>query len=55
MLMDEGQDSERELALLAPGQYFGEMSALGGYPRSATAVAAEDGTRRRRRRVGEGL
>ncbi len=40
-------DKERSTTLtsLQPGQFFGEMSALGGYPRSATVVAAADGTR----------
>lgn len=33
---------ERELALLDPGQYFGEMSLLTGAPRSASVWAAED-------------
>ncbi|ODU01312.1 MAG: hypothetical protein ABS79_01900 [Planctomycetes bacterium SCN 63-9] len=32
------------LATLEPGDLFGEMSCMNHYPRSATALAAEDGT-----------
>ena len=33
---------DRELAVIGPGAFFGEMSFLLGLPRSATAVARED-------------
>jgi len=33
---------DRELAVIGPGAFFGEMSFLLGQPRSATAVARED-------------
>ena len=45
IVANAGQPGETVLTVMAPGQYFGELSALGGYARSATAVAAEDGTR----------
>jgi glyoxylase-like metal-dependent hydrolase (beta-lactamase superfamily II) len=34
----------REIALLRPGEFFGEMAVLDHQPRSATAVAVEPGT-----------
>jgi CRP-like cAMP-binding protein len=38
-----GQDgSQRELARLGPGQYFGEMSLLTGKPRSSSVIALTD-------------
>src|SRR5438552_1987023 len=37
-----GHDDQLTLALLQPGQYFGEMALLDGEPRSATAEALED-------------
>ena len=40
-----GKDTERELTVLEPGKLFGEMAVLEAWPRSATVVAAEDGTR----------
>lgn len=36
---------ERELRMLAPGEYFGEMSLLIAQPRTATALAAGEGAR----------
>jgi putative ABC transport system ATP-binding protein len=35
-------DAEERLALLGPGQYFGELGAMLGFPRSATARATSD-------------
>jgi len=34
--------SERTLAMLGPGEFFGEMAVLSGRPRTATATAATD-------------
>lgn len=52
-MIDEGEidiiriladGGEERLARLSPGQYFGELGALLGYPRSASARAATDVT-----------
>jgi CRP-like cAMP-binding protein len=37
-------DDERQLTLLGPGTFFGEMGMIDGEVRSATAVVEEDGT-----------
>jgi cAMP-binding proteins - catabolite gene activator and regulatory subunit of cAMP-dependent protein kinases len=37
-------DQEKRLTTLRSGQFFGEMGVVDIYPRSATVVAAEDGT-----------
>ncbi len=39
-----GTDDETQLTTLKAGQFLGEMGMIESYPRSATAVAAEDGT-----------
>ena len=42
---DYGTDREKLIAELGADQGFGEMGLIECYPRSATAVALEDGTR----------
>lgn len=41
----EEDGTETHLALLEPGEFFGEMAVVDGHPRSATATAACPGTR----------
>ena len=41
---DYETENENELTVLKPGQFLGEMGVIEAYPRSATAVALEDGT-----------
>ena len=40
-----GSKNEKELTILKEGQILGEMGLIEAYPRSATAVALEDGTK----------
>lgn len=40
-----GTENEKQLTTLHEGEYLGEMGVIEAYPRSATAVALEDGTR----------
>jgi potassium-dependent mechanosensitive channel len=40
-ISSEGLDGEKELAVLHAGTFFGEMAALGGHVRSATATALD--------------
>ena len=40
-----GTENEKQLTTLHEGEYLGEMAIIEAYPRSATAVAREDGTK----------
>ncbi len=40
-----GTENEKQLTVLREGEYLGEMGVFEVYPRSATAVVLEDGTR----------
>ena len=42
--IDYGKESEKQLTTLQAGDYLGEMGLIEAYPRSATAVALENGT-----------
>ena len=42
-----GTEYEKQIAVLGEGQLLGEMGIIEAYPRSATAVAVEDGTKMR--------
>ena len=44
IITNYGEDGEKTLTELGEGASFGEMGMLEAYPRSATAVALEDGT-----------
>ena len=44
IIANYGEDGEKTLTELGEGASFGEMGMLEAYPRSATAVALEDGT-----------
>ncbi|GAC1418087.1 MAG: ATP-binding cassette domain-containing protein [Actinomycetota bacterium] len=43
-IVREGSSGSEHLATLGPGQYFGELGPLLGFPRSATAIAKTDAT-----------
>ena len=42
-----GTENEKQIAVLGEGQVLGEMGLIDAYPRSATAVAMEDGVKLR--------
>jgi CRP-like cAMP-binding protein len=42
---ESGRGRRTVLAVLKPGEHFGEMALIDGSPRSATAVAVHDNTR----------
>ena len=42
IFLDYGKEGEEKLVEVRPGEIFGEMAVIDGFPRSATAVAVED-------------
>ena len=42
-----GTENEKQITVLGEGQLLGEMGLIEAYPRSATAVAMEDGVKLR--------
>lgn len=44
IIVNYGEEDELKLTELKDGKFFGEMAVIESYPRSATAIAAEDGT-----------
>ena len=45
VIVNYQQENERKLTEIGAGKYFGELAVLEAYPRSATVIALEDGTK----------